>query len=187
MTQREICAMLVAAGRYRGDPTADALCEGTRRALLDADPKPIQRELADGRILAVCYRTIEGGGWVSTFEDITERRRNEARIAHMARHDALTDLPNRTAFREHGLDMLGRPRLAGETNRLAILCLDLDRFKAINDMHGHGAGDALLRAVRNGSAHGCASGDLVARLGGDEFAVLHRVADAAGALALASG
>ena len=185
MTQREICAMLVAAGRYRGDPTADALCEGTRRALLDADPKPIQRELADGRILAVCYRTIEGGGWVSTFEDITERRRNEARIAPLARHDALTDLPNRTAFREHGLDMLGRPRLAGETNRLAILCLDLDRFKAINDMHGHGAGDALLRAVSERLCARVRSGDLVARLGGDEFAVLHRVADAAGALALA--
>ncbi|TXM73085.1 EAL domain-containing protein [Methylobacterium sp. WL12] len=185
MTQREICAMLVAAGRYRGAPTADALCEGTRRALLDADPKPIQRELADGRILVVCYRTIEGGGWVSTFEDITERRRNEARIAHMARHDALTDLPNRTAFREHGLDMLGRPRLAGETNRLAILCLDLDRFKAINDMHGHGAGDALLRAVSERLCARVRTGDLVARLGGDEFAVLHRVSDASGALALA--
>ncbi|MFH7168803.1 diguanylate cyclase domain-containing protein, partial [Klebsiella pneumoniae] len=79
---------------------------------------------------------IEDGGWVSTFEDITERRRNEARIAHMARHDALTDLPNRTALREHGLSMLGKPRRAGETTRLAILCLDLDRFKAVNDTHG---------------------------------------------------
>ena len=185
MTQREICSMLVAAGRYGGSLTPDALCEGTRQALLDVDPKPIQRELADGRILAVCYRPIEGGGWVSTFEDITERRRNEARIAHMARHDALTDLPNRTAFREHGLDMLGRPRVPGETTRLAILCLDLDRFKAVNDMHGHGAGDALLRAVSERLCARVRTGDLVARLGGDEFAVLHRVADVAGALALA--
>ena len=185
MTQREICAMLVAAGRYRGGLTAEALCEGTRLALLDPDPKPIQRELADGRILAVCYRTIEGGGWVSTFEDITERRRNEARIAHMARHDALTDLPNRTALREHGLDMLGKPRRADETARLAILCLDLDRFKAVNDTHGHGAGDALLKAVSERLCARVRTGDLVARLGGDEFAVLHRVADAAGVLALA--
>ena len=185
MTQREICRMLVAAGRYRGDVTAEAVAEGTRQALLDPDPKPIHRELADGRILAVCYRTLEGGGWVSTFEDITERRRNEARIAHMARHDALTDLPNRTAFREHGLDMLGKPRRAGETDRLAILCLDLDRFKAVNDTHGHGAGDALLRAVSERLCAGLRAGDLVARLGGDEFAVLHRVADADGARALA--
>ncbi|MCJ2039659.1 EAL domain-containing protein [Methylobacterium sp. J-059] len=185
MSQREICTMLVAAGCYRGGTTVDALCEGTRQALLDPDPKPIQRELADGRILAVCYPTIEDGGWVSTFEDITERRRNEARIAHMARHDALTDLPNRTALREHGLSMLGKPRRAGETTRLAILCLDLDRFKAVNDMHGHGAGDALLRAVSERLCARVRTGDLVARLGGDEFAVLHRVADAAGALALA--
>ena len=185
MTQREICGYLVESGSYRRGTTVDTLCEGTRLALLAQDPKPIHRELADGRILAVCYRTIEGGGWVSTFEDITERRRNEARIAHMARHDALTDLPNRTALREHGLDMLGKVRGDAETKRLAILCLDLDRFKAVNDSHGHGAGDALLRAVSERLCARVRTGDLVARLGGDEFAVLHRVAGEAGALALA--
>ena len=145
----------------------------------------MHRELADGRILSVCYRIIAGGGWVSTFEDITERRRNEARIAHMARHDALTDLPNRMALREHGLDMLGLGRGDAGASRLAVLCLDLDRFKTVNDTHGHGAGDALLRAVSQRLSTWVRGGDLVARLGGDEFAVLYRVADEAGALAIA--
>ncbi|MGU3540545.1 putative bifunctional diguanylate cyclase/phosphodiesterase [Methylobacterium sp. A54F] len=184
MSQRELCAALVARGCYRREVTADALCQGTRAALAGNDPGPFHRELADGRILAVCYRPLPGGGWVSTFEDITERRRNEARIAHMARHDALTDLPNRTALREHGMDLIGAARTEGG-GRLAMLCLDLDRFKAVNDGHGHGVGDALLRAVAARLSDNVRAGDLVARLGGDEFAVLHRVADTAGALALA--
>ncbi|WP_238183106.1 putative bifunctional diguanylate cyclase/phosphodiesterase [Methylobacterium trifolii] len=186
MSQREICEGLVARGCYQRGTSVDALCEGTRLALLAPEPVPSHRELADGRVLAVCYRTIEGGGWVSTFEDITERRRNEARIAHMARHDGLTDLPNRAALREHGLDMLGQGRGDDPKKaRLALLCLDLDRFKAVNDTHGHGGGDTLLRAVAQRLCDNVRVGDLVARLGGDEFAVLHRVGDEAGAMALA--
>ncbi|WP_375465408.1 putative bifunctional diguanylate cyclase/phosphodiesterase [uncultured Methylobacterium sp.] len=185
MSQREVCEVLVAHGTYRKGVTVDSLCEGTRLALLSPDPAPIHQELADGRVLALCYRTIEGEGWVATFEDITERRRNEARIAHMARHDALTDLPNRTALREHGLDMLGQGRDGEAHRRLAMLCLDLDRFKGVNDTHGHGAGDALLRAVAVRLCTRVRTGDLVARLGGDEFAVLHRVTDVAGAMAMA--
>ncbi|WP_336488460.1 sensor domain-containing protein [Methylobacterium nigriterrae] len=184
MAQREICEILVARGCYRRDVTVDSLCEGTRLALQADERAPIHRELADGRILAICYRTLEGGGWVSTFEDITERRRNEARIAHMARHDALTDLPNRTALREHGLELMGEGR-RDEGRRLAMLCLDLDRFKAANDSHGHGVGDALLKAVAERLCANVRTGDLVARLGGDEFAVLHRVAEEQGAVTLA--
>ncbi|MDR7035741.1 diguanylate cyclase (GGDEF)-like protein/PAS domain S-box-containing protein [Methylobacterium sp. BE186] len=184
MSQRDLCTILVARGCYRREVTVDSLCEGTRLAITADEAAPIHRELADGRILAVCYRPIEGGGWVSTFEDITERRRNEARIAHMARHDALTDLPNRTALRECGTDLMAEGRHEGG-QRLAMLALDLDRFKVVNDTHGHGVGDALLRAVAERLCANVRGGDLVARLGGDEFAVMHRVADAQGALTLA--
>jgi len=184
MTQGEICEVLVALGTYPPDVTVDGLCEGTRLALAGPPGVAGQRELADGRVIAVSYRGMSGGGWVSTFEDITERRRNEARIAHMARHDALTNLPNRTALREHGIEMLGEGR-CDDAPGLAMLCIDLDRFKAVNDTHGHATGDALLRSVAERLRASVREGDLVSRLGGDEFAVLHRAADEAGALALA--
>ncbi|MCF4126225.1 EAL domain-containing protein [Methylobacterium sp. SyP6R] len=98
-------------------------------------------------------------------EDITARREAERRIAHMARHDALTDLPNRTLFRER-LDALLRQG-AG-----AILWLDLDRFKVVNDTLGHAAGDTLLCEVARRMRAVLRPDDTIARLGGDEFAVL---------------
>ncbi len=98
-------------------------------------------------------------------EDITARREAERRVAHMARHDALTDLPNRTLFRER-LDALLRHG-AG-----AILWLDLDRFKVVNDTLGHAAGDTLLCEVARRMRAVLGPDDTIARLGGDEFAVL---------------
>ena len=125
--------------------------------------------LADGRIHSVVSKPIEGGGWLATHEDVTERQRSEQRIAHMARHDALTDLPNRVLLRdvlEHELKRVKR----GE--RLAVLCLDLDQFKGINDALGHPVGDELLRLVAD-RLRGCTrEPDTVARLGGDEFAII---------------
>jgi diguanylate cyclase (GGDEF)-like protein len=118
---------------------------------------------------------MANGGWVSTHEDITERRRAEERIAHMARHDALTDLPNRTLFREHLEQALGRVRRHGE--QFAVLCLDLDQFKTVNDTLGHSVGDLLLRQVAQRLKDCLRESDTVARLGGDEFAVL-QVGDA---------
>ncbi|MDR4306614.1 EAL domain-containing protein [Chelatococcus sambhunathii] len=173
MTQREIVEELVRLGRYQKGLTVDQICEGTRTSLALGHGAPVHRELADGRVIAVSYRLMEGGGWVATFEDVTERRRNEARIAHMARHDALTGLPNRVALREIGPD-LQQDRMAG---KLAVLCLDLDRFKAVNDAHGHSVGDSLLRAVADRLRANLGDVDLVVRLGGDEFAVLNRVKD----------
>jgi diguanylate cyclase (GGDEF)-like protein len=111
-------------------------------------------------------------GWLATFEDITERRRTEARMAHLAHHDALTDLPNRVLFRKRLEDALTSAR-RGEG--LALLCLDLDQFKAVNDTLGHPVGDLLLRAVAVRLVERTRETDIVARLGGDEFAVVQSI------------
>ena len=126
-------------------------------------------ELRDGRVIAIMHHPIADGGWVSTHQDITEQQRNQERIQYLARHDALTDLANRTLFQEH-VEQL-QPRIArGE--RVAVLAIDLDHFKNVNDTLGHGAGDALLKQVAARLTRCCRDTDLVARLGGDEFALL---------------
>ena len=134
-------------------------------------------ELPDGRVISIVNTRMSDGGWVSTHEDVTEQRRAEQRIAHMARHDALTGLPNRLLFREHMEQALGAP---GRENSLAVLSIDLDCFKEVNDTHGHPAGDMLLRGVAD-RLRRCAGDGMVARLGGDEFAMIrvgtHNVED----------
>ncbi|MBL6080745.1 EAL domain-containing protein [Belnapia sp. T18] len=128
------------------------------------------REGADGRAIAVSHRPMADGGWLATYEDITERRRVEARISYMAHHDELTDLPNRLLFRECMEAALAGGRSRGQ--ELALLFLDLDHFKDVNDTLGHPLGDALLRDVARRLRSCIREGDLVARLGGDEFAIL---------------
>jgi diguanylate cyclase (GGDEF)-like protein len=127
-------------------------------------------ELANGRLVCVTRQPMPGGGWVATHLDVTEQRRSEAKITYMAHHDALTDLPNRVLLRErleHALAITCR-----EGPCLAVLMLDLDRFKEVNDTLGHPAGDTLLQAVAT-RLRGCIKETtLIARLGGDEFAVI---------------
>ena len=126
-------------------------------------------KLPDGRIIALVNKPIFGGGWLSTHEDITERQSAEERIGHMARHDALTDLPNRVLMRERLEHELKRVK-RGES--LAVLCLDLDHFKSVNDTLGHPIGDELLKLVAD-RLRGCTrEPDTIARLGGDEFAII---------------
>jgi len=107
---------------------------------------------------------------IGVSEDISERKRAEAQIARLAHYDPLTDLPNRVLFQTSLREALGRSARQGES--VAVHCIDLDRFKVVNDTLGHPAGDALLRAAAE-RLRGCArEGDTVARLGGDEFAVV---------------
>jgi diguanylate cyclase (GGDEF)-like protein len=125
--------------------------------------------LADGRSFSVVSKPLGAGGWLATHEDITERQRSEQRIAHMARHDALTDLPNRVLLRERLEHELKRVK-RGEC--LAVLCLDLDQFKSVNDALGHPTGDELLKLVAERLRGSTREPDTVARLGGDEFAII---------------
>jgi diguanylate cyclase (GGDEF)-like protein len=134
----------------------------------------------DGRAFSIVNKPLCGGGWLATHEDVTERRRAEEQIAHMARHDALTDLPNRVLLRERLEHELKRVK-RGEN--LAVLCLDLDHFKSVNDTLGHPIGDELLKLVAD-RLRGCTrEPDTIARLGGDEFAIImtqmHQPEDAA--------
>ncbi len=124
--------------------------------------------LEDGRVIAVAHQAIANGGWVATYEDVSERRRAEARLAHMVRHDALTGLPNRTFFRERIEESTGDQRYG----RLAVLTLDLDDFKSVNDLFGHPIGDGLLTIVAQRLLSCVREEDTVVRLGDDEFAVL---------------
>lgn len=139
-----------------------------------------ERERPDGRVLEIRTVPLEGGGAVRTYTDITARKHGERLSYQMARHDPLTGLPNRTLFAERLLEAVqGRDGVAGP---FAVLCLDLDRFKNVNDTLGHPAGDALLRKVSDVIRAAVGPDDTVARLGGDEFAVIRwadRVTDAA--------
>ena len=106
---------------------------------------------------------------ISVINDLTERKRHEQRIEHLAHHDTLTDLPNRAAFNECIVSTIGLASVSNES--FALLCLDLDRFKTVNDVFGHAVGDALLREVA-GRLQAACQGAFFARLGGDEFAVI---------------
>ena len=106
---------------------------------------------------------------IAVIRDLTDRRRHEQRIAHMAHHDTLTDLPNRVAFGECLNATVERATAANES--FGLLCMDLDRFKSVNDVFGHVTGDALLREVAARMQEAC-QGAFLARLGGDEFAII---------------
>ncbi len=168
MTYREVIGLCASAGHFPGRTADQAYAERCDHiawigaATHDGQP-------TGGRAVAVRYEPMVGGGWVSTFEDVTERRANEARIMHMAHHDALTDLPNRVLFREHMERVLPRVRRGSSA---AVLCLDLDGFKGVNDTLGHPAGDELLRLVARRLRDNTRETDLLARLGGDEFAII---------------
>jgi diguanylate cyclase (GGDEF)-like protein len=129
--------------------------------------------LSDGRVFTVTHQPMTEG-WLATYEEITERIEIQARIAHLAHHDALTDLPNRVLFHNNLEQALAHARRG---RGLALHCLDLDQFKAVNDTLGHPVGDELLQAVAARLRQETRDTDTVARLGGDEFAIIQAPID----------
>jgi diguanylate cyclase (GGDEF)-like protein len=152
--------------------------ENTRtRDMITTDPDPSR-----GRYMSWTFQPMAGGGAVVLLEDITERRNAEARISHLARYDELTALPNRVNFRDEIGRLLATQQ--GSDHMSALLFVDLDQFKQVNDTLGHPCGDQLLCAVADRLREMLRPEDFVARFGGDEFVVfqqnIHSAEDAAG-------
>ena len=155
----------------------EAMRELLAQSLADPTLPPVVSEFGDTFVVSISSRALPDGGWVTTFEDFTERRRSEAQIAHMALHDGLTGLPNRTSFNrwlDNEIDLA-----ATRGSQVAMIAIDLDRFKEINDAQGHAAGDEVLQRIADALDAARDDGEIVARLGGDEFAVAMPFADPA--------
>ena len=168
MSIEELIALRLRYGNHEGSDLATLIHEKRLRVAL-REPTLFTMSLTGGRVLAVSLRPAPNGGWAATFEDITDRRAVEEQVTFMAWHDGLTRLPNRTLFAQRM-----EQAIAGLVNGagFAVFCLDLDKFKEVNDTLGHALGDQLLSAF-GARLQACISvGDTVARFGGDEFAVI---------------
>jgi diguanylate cyclase (GGDEF)-like protein len=153
-----------------GEMLSPQVREFIKRGALDDGLGVYERPRPNGMVLEINSKALAGGGVVRTFTDVTEHRKSIEQIAHMARHDTLTGLANRALLRERMDQALGRLHRYGEP--FAMFCLDLDRFKAVNDTLGHAAGDTLLKLVGQRLTRCLRENDTIARLGGDEFAIL---------------
>jgi diguanylate cyclase (GGDEF)-like protein/PAS domain S-box-containing protein len=162
----------VSRGWIKADTSPEAV--KAKVAELSNLPRDSRRidELADGRFVQLSRQPMPGGGWLSMIEDITERRRAEAEIVHLARHDVLTGLANRAEFNERLDEVTRRSKQCGAP--ITIMMLDLDKFKAVNDTLGHPVGDLLLAEVGRRLKSTIRESDLLARLGGDEFAIIQQ-------------
>ncbi|SDP31009.1 diguanylate cyclase (GGDEF) domain-containing protein [Afipia sp. GAS231] len=154
-------------GSFDGD--VDAFCNAIIHKVALGKATRQLTEAPGGRAIEIINRPLKAGGWVATIEDITERTRADEKIAHLAHYDALTDLPNRLLFRER-LEQAMKAVRPGE--QLAVLYIDIDEFKSVNDALGHPVGDELLIGVADRLRSCLKESDIAARLGGDEFAVI---------------
>jgi diguanylate cyclase (GGDEF)-like protein len=166
----DIVAACVSAGtmsQENGKTIISEIESSQAGAIVTADPN---RE--HGRALSWTFQPMVGGGTVVLVEDITERRKAEARISHLARFDSLTALPNRLSFRDEIERLLA---ISNSASRLsALLFIDLDQFKQVNDTLGHPCGDRLLCIVADRLRGMLRPDDFVARFGGDEFVVFQQ-------------
>ncbi|HEX9452012.1 MAG TPA: EAL domain-containing protein, partial [Burkholderiales bacterium] len=166
----DIVADCVSAGSISaasGNMILSEIENAQARDIITTDP-----DAARDRSLSWTFQPMAGGGAVVLLEDITERRHAEARITHLARYDALTALPNRVNFRDEIERLLALPHRA--TQLSALLFIDLDQFKQVNDTLGHPCGDQLLCTVADRLREMLRPEDFVARFGGDEFVVFQQ-------------
>jgi diguanylate cyclase (GGDEF)-like protein/PAS domain S-box-containing protein len=165
VTVREIIEHSVSVGNFPNLTFEQAWARAQER-LAAKKPWRVQQRLGNGKVVAIAYAPMLDGGWITTHLDVTDKQKAEDRLAFLAQHDGLTGLANRSLVFDTlaGLIDTGAP--------FAVLCLDLDRFKRVNDNFGHAAGDDLLREVAARLRETVRETDTVARLGGDEFAIV---------------
>jgi diguanylate cyclase (GGDEF)-like protein/PAS domain S-box-containing protein len=166
-TVRELAIDCVEAGTILRTEL-DRLANDIDLRLRGEERKGFTLDRRDGRTLDLTFQSMENGGSVVLIEDITERKSAEARISHLARYDGLTGLPNRVHLRERMEDALA----AAGSQPVAVMFVDLDQFKQVNDTLGHPRGDVLLRLVAERLRRVVRTSDIVARFGGDEFVIV---------------
>jgi diguanylate cyclase (GGDEF)-like protein len=167
-TLEELFRFNAMRGEY-GPGDVETIVAGKIEQVNRRQPHVFERVRPNGTVIEVRGTPLTEGGFVTTYLDVTEQRRNQALIARLAHYDTLTGLPNRSLFLERLNQALARVR-RGEV--IAVHYIDLDRFKPVNDDFGHEAGDTLLKAVAERLVHCVRETDTVARIGGDEFVVL---------------
>lgn len=170
MASRPLVETIIAYQRALGEYPEEAASDRLMQQIREGAATVVERQRPNGTILEVQTLPLPKGGVIRTYTDITERRRSEAQIRYLAHHDPLTHLANRTLFREKLEQEIGRADAGG--HRVAVLYLDLDRFKFVNDMRGHEAGDKLLVEVGRRLRTITSADETVARMGGDEFAAV---------------
>ncbi len=169
MPMQEILRLRVEKGVFIGSDPDIYVRSRVNAMQTPADEHGVER-FADGRIIEKSRRRMPSGGWLSVHEDITQRQKAEDQIAFMAHHDALTGLVNRAVLQTKIGEAFARASRDG--SEFAILLLDLDDFKIVNDTMGHPIGDKLLKEVAGRLRATVREVDLVARIGGDEFAIV---------------
>jgi len=174
---KELChkGFEIAAG---GDPSVRARAEQQYNLYINtmkSGQRIMLHKTHDGRTVRAVISTLADGGWVATFEDISEQVRSEEQIAFMAKHDSLTRLPNRVAFINHLESEVLHAQRSGD--HMAVVGIDLNRFKQINDQLGHAVGDSVLKEIARRMLQAIGPNQLFARFGGDEFVAAMRYND----------
>ncbi|MBB3918314.1 bifunctional diguanylate cyclase/phosphodiesterase [Rhizobium fabae] len=164
----------------RGEDPAEASMQAEAHyarnmALIRAGAGSAVHKYPSGISIQQKVNILQNGGWVVTFEDITDRVKSEEQVAFLATHDALTGLPNRLQFGERvSEELMVAERVRG---KVAVIGIDLDKFKEVNDQHGHGVGDMVLVELTRRLGEARQEGELIARFGGDEFSATKRFDD----------